>query len=105
MNIKTLGMLLKRKLIGFAKPYLSRRIIRKAQNNLSRIPTQNFDLRALRRASEFNLLEILGNEHIAAEWKRFDKQNIGVKQPDGTGGVNLGDRRTGFQPNESGLVS
>ena len=96
MDLKTLMKVAKRKLIQFAKPYLSRRILRRAQKNLAAISAQCFEHSALRKANIISLGELLNDEEITAEWKKSDNQPSLFRQPDGTGGVNLGDRRAIF---------
>ena len=74
------------------KPYS----IDKERVDLYKIKKVNFDLQNLRKSNEINLDQIFNSQEINEFWKNTSVaiEKFGI--PDGTGGVNPGDRRAVF---------
>jgi predicted O-methyltransferase YrrM len=63
---------------------------------LKRVPRLDCTLESLVRADEINLHEIFGSATIAKAWNAVSPELQMFEIPDGTGGVNPGDRRAIF---------
>jgi predicted O-methyltransferase YrrM len=72
------------------------RSIRQEKADLRRMPQQACDVQNLARITRTQLDAAMGSSEIADAWKKAEQRLAAFRVPDGTGGVNPGDRRALF---------
>lgn len=80
-------------MLGFLKRI---REVRREAGGLKSVPSLGCKAESLRPAEEVNLEEIFGSKGIEAAWNAVIPELSAFEMPDGTGGVNPGDRRAIF---------
>jgi hypothetical protein len=80
-------------MLGFLKGI---RKIRREAGELESVPSLGCKAESLRSAEEVNLEEIFSSREIEAAWEALTPELREFAIPDGTGGVNPGDRRAIF---------
>jgi predicted O-methyltransferase YrrM len=80
-------------MLGFLKRI---REVRREAGGLKRVPSLGCKAEYLRSAEEINLEEVFSSKGIEAAWDALMPELQALEIPDGTGGVNPGDRRAIF---------
>jgi hypothetical protein len=84
-----------RQAVSRVLPQTVRRVLRSSRDSyaLQRLQRTDCDVANLRAVSERDLREFLRPQRWAAEWEEVSGRIAAFRIPDGTGGVNPGDRR------------